>query len=809
MNYSKRYLEEMEEREFQQRSNQRTPSNSERIGQIQQNSGYALSAGMRQEEANFERRILLQNQQHQQGNAQNNAQSNRQSSQNQDDAFAQTKARIIYGLSRQSGDCIGFLSAMRSSISNLTPIQASSIVQDMMGTMKTMIRQLDSKAKESDGGQETSSLEIKARQFDKAVANLSSIMTIINGCSQGSGLASSISATVTDLIRKRDDIGRWDEALGNTLVNGDYAMMKAVKNGNDVKPSELGKGSSILATQVVELLGYGKDLNILHASDATKAKDILQNIEKGAQLLAEASEKLTQRTATDQSLIEVNIANWGGMATDEQLNRAIEAERKSHGTFDQLEAMAGNTLAIFDDLHRLSKNMPEGDLKEKLSERVLQYRGHFDDAIALTHSAQKQAQMMLEDWENSLPYEREKSLVGTIISEGNSIGGEIARGTKGLKMLANLYLSSEINQMISSAQSANTNRLSAQMNTLMGKAKKLGLDADALEELENSFQDMIDSGYNPNSLSTFNQKINKVEAFANASAIGTGLRTVAFIIASFDVIHNVTNDEEMDAKQVLEIASSAVGLGQAGVALLSKNVVWKNTAQSILKSTGKGLGIIGLGIDAVGMIGDLKEGDYASAGLGALGILGGVLGFTSFSGVGFAISIATIVIGMQVQKVKASNVLETKHTEAFLQELGIPQEVAHHLRNADSEGRSIGNVLTAVMKDQHISPEIFLTRLNALNSNQAKNLAEACHGVDPGKNNTLPQTDENAQFAGMTPEEFNETGLEQVLARPSNSNNPYSSGTQAGIYNIDQYIRPHSIKGLVNYIRRKGIPLFN
>ena len=75
------------------------------------------------------------------------------------------------------------------------------------------------------------------------------------------------------------------------------------------------------------------------------------------------------------------------MATKEQLNNAIEAERKSHGTFDQLEAMAENTLVIFDDLNRLAKNMPEGDLKQKFSERILQYRGHFDDAITLYHSA--------------------------------------------------------------------------------------------------------------------------------------------------------------------------------------------------------------------------------------------------------------------------------------------------------------------------------------------------------------------------------------------------------------------------------------
>ena len=808
MKFNKRNLEEMEDREFQQRNNQRSASlNSERISQIQNGrNGYELAASMRHEEANFERRILLQNQHR---NAQQNIQSERQPQQNQEDAFAQTKSRIVYGLSRQSGDCIGFLSAMRASISNLTPIQASSIVGDMMSTMNTAIRQLDAKAQESDGSQDVSSLKVKARRFDKAVANLSGIMARINGCPRGAGLASSISATVTDLIRKRDDIGRWDEALGNTLVNGDYAMMTVVKNGKDVKPSDLGKGSSILATQVVELLGYGKDLNILDSSDSKKAKDILQNIEHGAKLLAEASEELTQRTAKDQSLIDINIANWGGMASGEQLINAIGAAKKSHGTFDQLESMAGNTLAIFDDLNRLAKNLPEGDLKDKLSERVLQYRGHFDDALALTDSAKKQAQTMLENWENSLPYERKKSLIETIISEGDSIGGDVSRGTNALKILVNVYLSSELSQMLKTAEVGNTARLSAQMNSLLDKSFRLGLDADVLKKLDDSFQEVLKSGYDPASLSDFNQKINKVEAFSNASFIGVGLRTVALMVSSLELIDTLTTDEEMNGKKALSIASSSVGLGQAGVALLSKNIRWRATAQSFLKNTSNKLNAIGLVVDGIDLIGDLKDGEYANAGVSALGILGGVLGFTSFSGVGFAISLAAVVIGMQVQKVKTSNILETEHTEAFLQELGIPPEVAYHLRNADSEGRSIGNVLTALMNYQKISSEQFLKKLNGLSSNQANALAEACHGVDPRNDGTLPQTDENAKFAGMSQEEFKEQGLDEVMARPSNSSNPYSSDNNLNIYNFDQFIRPHSIEGLANFIRRKGIPLLN
>ena len=156
-----------------------------------------------------------------------------------------------------------------------------------------------------------------------------------------------------------------------------------------------------------------------------------------------------------------------------------------------------------------------------------------------------------------LPSLRKNSLLETIISRGDSIGGDVAQGTKELKFLANLYLSSKIDQMIMAAQAVNSRHLSAEMSALINKSGRLGLDAKALKELEHSFYEVVNSDSSPNSLRNFDHKINNVEAFANSSLIGVGLRTTALMIASFDLMNILSNHEEMDGEQALAIGISS------------------------------------------------------------------------------------------------------------------------------------------------------------------------------------------------------------------------------------------------------------
>ena len=126
---------------------------------------------------------------------------------------------------------------------------------------------------------------------------------------------------------------------------------------------------------------------------------------------------------------------------------------------------------------------------------------------------------------------------------------------------------------------------------------------------------------------------------------------------------------------------------------------------------------------------------------------------------------------------------------SYRKELGIPEDVTHHLRNADSGGRSIGRALQELMEMSGSNPQAFVQALASLTPAQANDLAEASHGVDPNNDNVLPATDEYAAYAGLSREELNDQGI--------NANGP--------IYFT--YTRPHSLDGLRNYIVRQGISL--
>ena len=175
--------------------------------------------------------------------------------------------------------------------------------------------------------------------------------------------------------------------------------------------------------------------------------------------------------------------------------------------------------------------------------------------------------------------------------------------------------------------------------------------------------------------------------------------------------------------------------------------------------------------------------------VGGIGVVSGALGLLGMTGPGFAVGLAAMAISFQLSRIEASNILETEHTEAFLQELGIPEEVTHHLRNADSGGRSIGRALQGLMEMSGSNPQAFVQALASLTPAQANDLAEASHGVDPNNDNVLPATDEYAAYAGLSREELKDQGI--------NENGP--------IYFT--YTRPHSLEGLRNYIVRQGISL--
>ena len=97
--------------------------------------------------------------------------------------------------------------------------------------------------------------------------------------------------------------------------------------------------------------------------------------------------------------------------------------------------------------------------------------------------------------------------------------------------------------------------------------------------------------------------------------------------------------------------------------------------ESGLKNAGKGLSVLTLGISLGQTIDSVQNKDWTGAIVGGIGVVGGALSLMGLTGPGFAVGLAAMAISFQLSRVEASNILETEHTEAFLKELGMPEEI--------------------------------------------------------------------------------------------------------------------------------------
>ena len=684
-----------------------------------------------------------------------------------------------------------FFGTLRSETSSLTADEASEVVGRVMSSIYRAVSNLDKNAITADGGQfkeeaaQFGGTRSIRKDFDKAVANLSGVMHKISGSNKGSQHCGIISNHIARLISRRDDIGRWDEALGNTLINGDFQTMEQVESGDDVDPELLGQGSTILASQVVTLLNEGERVAFGTSPNQSKANDILENITNSARLLRQAHDDLTERTVKDNALVQTNAANWGAFATTEELQNAIASQKDSHQTFAQLEAMAGNTLEIFDSLSQLKEVLPSNILTKNLNTQIDKYVETFSDSVALTNSGASYYEQMVNEWSLEED-ENDGSLVGKVFQFAQDSAG---KGKKALEILTGFYLQRELNSMLQFATSANYTQVSNSFETLLSKSSKLGIDQEGLDALKISFEALKQSGDPEEVLEDFSKSVQNIEAFSNTTRVGQSLKMVGFALSTTRFIQGLRNDEVVNVEDVFNNAANAVGVGQAGMALLRSNTGWKTTIEKGLGQASRAFGIASLGIGVVDTVQSLDNKEWADAAIGGMGVVSGALGLMGFGGPAFAVGLAAMALSMHLSKIDHSNQLENEHTEAFLEDLGIPSDVAYHLRNADHDGNSIGSVLQQVMHVSGSSQEAFLTALSNLTQNEALRLAEACHQVTDI--DSLPDDDEYSQYAGLSIQELRDLNIDQGVQR----------------FRATTYNKPRSVQGLINCLKRDNIPL--
>ena len=401
---------------------------------------------------------------------------------------------------------------------------------------------------------------------------------------------------------------------------------------------------------------------------------------------------------------------------------------------------------------------------------------------------------MIADWELNTAEDEDDndhSLIGKVIDKTKDGTKKCQEGIGDLgRSLCQKRHGGSLNCAVS-GNNTGANRIFA---NLIQKSGRLGIDTDDLQELSTSFRALQNASDPEAALADFNEKIKNVKAYDVDTGIGRSLKFVGLALATTNLVQGLTEHDGVDPEAMIYSAADAVGVGRAGLAVLRSNATWKTTMESGLKNAGKGLGAITLGISVGQTINSLENKDWTGAIVGGMGVVGGALSLMGLTGPGFAALTRCDGYILSLSRIEASNILETEHTEAFLQELDFQREVTHHLRNADSGGRSIGLALQGVMEMSGANPQVFASALARLTPAQALDLAEACHGVDPNGEGVLPQTDDGAAYAGMTQQqEMSDHGLN-------------TSGTK-WVSTFQRYKDPRSLEGIAEWILQQGIPL--
>jgi hypothetical protein len=243
-------------------------------------------------------------------------------------------------------------------------------------------------------------------------------------------------------------------------------------------------------------------------------------------------------------------------------------------------------------------------------------------------------------------------------------------------------------------------------------------------------------------------------AFAGSTGIGTAVRGAALVLSVGVTVGSVrTAIDNPSFQNVVAAYSNAVGTGQAGVKFAQsffENSKGLASAGNALKVAGNIAGALTAGINVFQAGKALADGDPASAALYAAQAAAGIAALAGATGVGFVVGVGAALALAQLQKVRASNRFEDRHTEAFLQGAGLSPEATHHLRNADDEGRSVGPVFAEMARRMGVDPVAFLQAVGRLPPREILRLVEAAHGVDPDRDGMFRQSHETDAAAGLS-----------------------------------------------------------
>lgn len=624
---------------------------------------------------------------------------------------------------------------LREVISKQSPEVAALTLKYSKDTIKEIVNELGNTSKEIE--------DLKRKQL----ANVSSPMRISD---------TSVSDEIAEKHERIENIVRdLSAAAGKAsqAENGAEAVAEIAKPIAEAIAAEGGDNIASAFGRAIEN-GDGAKLglevvNQLNAAGKTdEANAVLESIEQGVDALQSKIEKTSEAVAEKASELNWLVKQWEPLMSPDELTKAIEGFKKENPEFtenlEKLNQYGADALKVIGELGTLPSSISSLDKAGDLTESVKKFASN-----EMTQNVVKTSTLAQEEASRQLfAADKGKSFFENI--------GTVAANVDGGKGLAEATLNFAVKSAVESAVDARKAKDFAKVESILGSLKE---SAHLL-------------GFNHPSLDRAITHLNRITRAENEEEVRKGLRSLR---DNLNALHDegVFSDESRLSSTFkgAGLVLGAVGLGQTLADIkkdpnfeniargltdavgLSSDVAQTKIAENLLKNkewykglpfetAGKALGGVGLALDAVSIISDLKNGNYVDAGLSATSAVGGATLLFGSTAAASGIGAVLIGVGMAGKLIyddfKEANKNETDSARKFLQGAGINADLANELINNDGDGNSPAPVFTALAKQNGVDPKEFFKYLSTLSPDRAKELVEKAHGVDPDDEGNYP-----------------------------------------------------------------------
>ena len=642
---------------------------------------------------------------------------------------------------------------LREVTENQPPEVVALIVEYSKPTIDLIGNELNRTAERNDGG-----FGDDKPEFDNVVNDLAIVANRAAQAPNGSEAVSTIAESVASRINP-DDIGRFDEALGKTVENGNPE----------------------LAAEVISQLQA--------AGRTDQADDILGNVEDAINNIRGEMTDAVDDAAKYNEELGWLIAQWQPLMSEEQLTNSIKAYKDENPEYvealNRIDAASVDALRAVNAFQNPETNFADlghaddvnGALEHLLRDEKVQA------GIAQSQAATEEIALLLDRAENN-------PAANNILDGIISVAGTGDDADFLTKEVFNKVFDITLDRSLNAATATNVDpvtgqirvdhfarveNVSKQLDRLEDYARRLNYSSDEFRDVISELRRVSRATTEGQARSGITRLRGRIETLKNSNPdlFGEGNR-LSNKIESFGIFlgavgATVSIKGAISDPNALSIVNALVDTSDVAVATLQTDIalnLLKNKAwftKLPLEGAGKALGGLGLVLDAYSIATDIKNGNYVEAGFGGVGAAGGALAVlgttTAATGIGLVLVGGALLGSYLYGNVKNANIHESDGARAFLEGAGINSDLANELINNDNKGRSAAPVFVEMANRLGVEPQEMFGYLSTLEPDDAKKLIETAHGVDPNDEGVFPESVAQPRVRGYeipTPNDVND-----------------------------------------------------